>query len=75
VLLLITILYNDGCAYCAVLYCAVLYCAVIVGHDMKSLLFNLLDEFLYKFSTTGFVCKTAKVMNIDKSNFTLLIVG
>lgn len=48
---------------------------IVKGHDMKSLLFNMLDEFLYRFSTAGFVCKTAKVMNIDEVNFTMLIVG
>ena len=46
-----------------------------VGHDQKSLLFQLLDEFLYKFATTGFVCKKANIVNFDRDNFTLLIMG
>lgn len=36
----------------------------VTGHDMKSLLFNYLDEFLFRFSTEGFVTKEVKVLQL-----------
>ena len=48
---------------------------VVTGHDMKSLLFNMLDEFLYNFSAGGFICKYAKIMDFDRINYSILVVG
>ena len=36
----------------------------VIGHDMHSLLFNYLDEFLFRFSTEGFVPKEVKVLEL-----------
>lgn len=35
------------------------------GHDMISLVFNVLDEFLYLFCSEGIVVKDVKVVELD----------
>lgn len=45
------------------------------GHDMQSLLFKLLDEFLYQFCVDFVVCKNIKIVELDKQNFKLKAKG
>ncbi|XP_015263563.1 PREDICTED: protein archease isoform X3 [Gekko japonicus] len=46
------------------------------GHDMLSLLFHLLDEWLYKFSANEFfIPREVKVLSIDRTHFRLRSIG
>ncbi|NWT03226.1 ARCH archease, partial [Mionectes macconnelli] len=46
------------------------------GHDMLSLLFHLLDEWLYKFSANEFfVPREVKVLHIDRMQFKIRSIG
>ncbi len=38
----------------------------VEGHDMSSLLFAWLDEFLFRFSSEAFVCKTATILAFER---------
>ena len=40
------------------------------GHDLHSLLFHLLDEFLFLFSTELFVARRVAVTHLDRTAFT-----
>ncbi|XP_070620974.1 protein archease isoform X2 [Erythrolamprus reginae] len=46
------------------------------GHDMHSLLFNFLNEWLYKFSAEEFfIPREVKVLHIDRMNFKIRSIG
>jgi SHS2 domain-containing protein len=45
----------------------------VSGHDLPSLLFALLDEFLYTFSTDSFVCKRATITRLDRQAFKIRV--
>jgi SHS2 domain-containing protein len=45
------------------------------GHDNMSLLFNLLDEFLFTFCTEYFICKRAEIVSFDREKFKLTMRG
>ncbi|KAM4044987.1 protein archease isoform 3-T3 [Anomaloglossus baeobatrachus] len=48
----------------------------IEGNDMLSLLYNFLDEWLYKFSADQyFVPREVKVLQIDRINFKIRSIG
>lgn len=47
----------------------------VEGHDLPSLLFAYLDEFLYRFSTDGFICKRATVTTFDREASKLRVRG
>lgn len=48
---------------------------IVQSHDMKSLLFKYMDEFLFRFSTDGFCCKKATILEFDKKAFKLTVRG
>lgn len=37
-----------------------------VGHDEESLLFNLMDEFLFQFATEGMVCRDVCIESVGE---------
>ena len=45
------------------------------GHDIHSLLFAYMDEFLFYFSTEGFCCKEAYILDLNKESFSLTVKG
>uniref|UniRef100_A0A8C2SMB4 Protein archease n=1 Tax=Coturnix japonica TaxID=93934 RepID=A0A8C2SMB4_COTJA len=46
------------------------------GHDMLSLLFHFLDEWLYKFSANEFfIPREVKVLSIDRMRFKIRSIG
>jgi SHS2 domain-containing protein len=45
------------------------------GHDNDSLLFSLMDEFLFNFSTEFFVSKEVEILEWDKENFKIKAKG
>ena len=45
------------------------------GHDMMSLLYNFLDEFLFKFSTDYFICKRAVITEFDREKHKIVVEG
>src|SRR5437016_3372318 len=45
------------------------------GHDLDSLLFTLLDEFLYRFATNEWIVRDVKIESLDLSIFTLRVTG
>jgi len=45
------------------------------AHDIKSLLFKLLDEFLFKFSTDDIVCRDVKILELNTETFYLRVQG
>ena len=46
------------------------------GHDMESLLFQFLDEFLFLFSAEPFlICKEVEILEFDRDNFKIRAVG
>ncbi|EGC38757.1 hypothetical protein DICPUDRAFT_75689 [Dictyostelium purpureum] len=47
----------------------------VQGHDMDSLLFALLDEFLFVFNTEFIIFKQVTIKSIDKENFTIEAIG
>lgn len=47
----------------------------VEGHDLDSLLFNFLDEFLFVFSTELIVSKEVEIVEFDRENFKIRAVG
>uniref|UniRef100_A0A0N5C8I9 Archease domain-containing protein n=1 Tax=Strongyloides papillosus TaxID=174720 RepID=A0A0N5C8I9_STREA len=46
------------------------------GHDMKTLLFNLLNNFLYSFTTEPyFIPRVVKVIEFDRNEFKIVVRG
>eukprot|EP00041_Stephanoeca_diplocostata_P005138 m.56837 g.56837 ORF g.56837 m.56837 type:complete len:202 (+) comp15596_c0_seq2:98-703(+) len=46
------------------------------GHDMLSLLFNLMDEFLFRFVTEPFVvCSQIKILEFNREDFKIRVQG
>lgn len=45
------------------------------GHDLYSLLFAYMDEFLYEFSTTGMCVTRAEISNMDLTTFEINVKG
>eukprot|EP00047_Mylnosiga_fluctuans_P018255 m.68790 g.68790 ORF g.68790 m.68790 type:complete len:155 (-) comp7517_c0_seq3:141-605(-) len=46
----------------------------VEGHDILSLLYNLLDEFLFRFSADNFfVAKTVSILTMDLKNFRIRV--
>ena len=43
----------------------------VSGHDMQSLLFKYLDEFLFRFCTDYFCCKKAQIIEFDREKFSI----
>jgi SHS2 domain-containing protein len=43
------------------------------GHDMHSLLFAFMDEFLYLFASEGFCVKKAKILDFDRNLFEIKV--
>lgn len=39
------------------------------GHDMQSLLFNFMDEMLFRFCTEAFICAKLEIVRFDRDNF------
>eukprot|EP00037_Helgoeca_nana_P008630 m.76831 g.76831 ORF g.76831 m.76831 type:complete len:225 (-) comp19060_c0_seq1:308-982(-) len=48
----------------------------IEGHDLISLLYNLMDEFLFRFVTEPFVvCRRVKILELDREAFKIRVQG
>lgn len=47
----------------------------VEGHDLHSLLFNFMDEWLFTFSTDLFVPRKVKITSLDKENWKCTSVG
>mmetsp|Transcript_38428 Transcript_38428/g.61679 ORF Transcript_38428/g.61679 Transcript_38428/m.61679 type:complete len:115 (-) Transcript_38428:92-436(-) len=47
----------------------------VKGHDEESMVFSLLDEFLYNFSVEEVVCKRCRVKKIDVKNWSIEAIG
>lgn len=45
------------------------------GHDMPSLLFAFMDEFLYNFCTEDIICKDVRILEFDQQNFRITAIG
>lgn len=45
------------------------------AHDMQSLLFRFMDEFLFRFCTDGFACRRATILSFDRENFKIRVRG
>ena len=45
------------------------------GHDVQSLLFNFLDEWLFQFNAELFVCRRVKITLFDRDNWRIESVG
>lgn len=43
------------------------------GHDMQSLLFRYMDEFLFRFCTDGFACRKATILDFDRESFKITV--
>jgi SHS2 domain-containing protein len=46
-----------------------------LGHDLESLLYAFMDEFLFVFSTELFVCKEVSISEFDVDNFKIKAHG
>uniref|UniRef100_A0A0N5A1N7 Archease domain-containing protein n=1 Tax=Parastrongyloides trichosuri TaxID=131310 RepID=A0A0N5A1N7_PARTI len=56
--------------------CLYSYDIKATGHDMNSLLFNVLDNFLYNFTTEPFfIPRRVKVIEFDRENFSITVRG
>jgi len=48
----------------------------VEGHDLLSLLYNLMDEFLFLFNADNFfTCKKVTILNLDLKNFRIRVMG
>ena len=47
----------------------------VEGHDMHSLLYNFLDEWLFQFNAEAFVCKRVKITRFDRTSWTIASEG
>jgi len=47
----------------------------VSGHDLDSLLFNLLDEFLFRFLTNEWVVRDIRVDALDRARFRVKVTG
>lgn len=47
----------------------------ILGHDLESLLYNYMNEFLYHFSTEFIICKDISILDFDEENFKIRAQG
>ena len=47
----------------------------VEGHDLSSLLYNYLDELLFRFCTDGFCCKYIKILELNKDPFRIIAHG
>ena len=47
----------------------------VKGHDMDTLLFAYMDEFLFHFSTESFCCKQVEILSFDREQFSLKVKG
>ena len=45
------------------------------GHDMHSMLYNFLDEWLYQFNADLFACRRVKVLSIDRAAWRVTSLG
>ncbi len=45
------------------------------GHDMDSLLYSLMDEFLFQFCTEYSVCKRVEIVAFDRENWKITARG
>ncbi len=45
------------------------------GHDNESLLFSIMDEFLFVFSTDYVICKEVEIVEWDKENNKIKAIG
>jgi SHS2 domain-containing protein len=41
----------------------------VKGHDLESLLFTYMDEFLFRFCTDGFCCVRVEILGFDREKF------
>jgi SHS2 domain-containing protein len=42
-------------------------------HDLLSLLYAFMDEFLFRFATDEFVPKRIKILSLDRTNFNIQV--
>lgn len=47
----------------------------VEGHDLESLLYAFMDEFLFIFSTEFFVCKEVQITEFDVETFKIKAIG
>lgn len=47
----------------------------VEGHDLPSLLYNFLDEWLFQFNAEGFVCKRVKITSFDRTRWAITSQG
>lgn len=47
----------------------------VQGHDLDSLLFTLMDEFLYRFATNDWVIRDLKIESLDQTKFAIRVTG
>jgi SHS2 domain-containing protein len=47
----------------------------VSGHDMESLLYNYMDEFLFQFCTEGFVARRVDIVSFDRESFSISAKG
>ncbi len=45
------------------------------GHDLDSLLYALMDEFLFQFCTEYFVCRRVEITSFDRENWKITAKG
>ena len=45
------------------------------GHDLQSLLFSFLNEFLFRFAADGFVCTSIAFQAFDSQQFQIQAIG
>lgn len=50
-------------------------CFEVTGHDLDSLLFNLLDEFLYRFATNEWIPRDVEIVSLDLDKFRCTVKG
>lgn len=48
-----------------------LYSCVLVGHDLQSLLYNYMNELLFKFSSDSFVTAGVNITEFDREHYTI----